>query len=317
MILKRWMQKIPSLSSIPAGARGSPKGSLHTTAGYLLHVKKSFDWVFDYHPEDLYWCTEDLSWIIGHSYGLYGPLCAGATVLMAEGLPCDPKPDRLWEIIEKYRVNIFYTTPAVLRLCMRERVEWVQRHDLASLRLLGSVGEPISPRAWIWYHTQVGMERCPIVDTWWQTETGGILIAPLPGAVSLKPGSVTLPFFGVEPVILREDGTECEVDEGGYLVLRRPWPGMMRKVFDAPEKFKETYFVQFPGTYFTGDRARKDEDGYFWLLGRVDDVIHSSGYRLGTAEIENALVSHEAVTEAAVVPFSHPIKGQGIYAFVA
>ena len=299
-----------------SGSTGKPKGALHTTAGYLLHVQKSFEWVFDYRPEDLYWCTEDFSWIIGHSYGLYGPLCAGATLLMVEGLPHYPTPDRLWEMIEKYRVTIFYTTPAVLRRSIRERVEWVQRHDLSSLRLLGSVGEPIGPNVWMWYHTHVGMERCPIVDTWWQTETGGIMITPLPGAVSLKPGSVALPFFGIEPAVLREDGTECEANEDGYLVMKRPWPGMMRRVFDAPGKFRETYFVQFPGCYFTGDRARKDEDGYFWLLGRVDDVIHSSGYRLGTTEIENALVSHEAVAEAAVVPYPHPIKGQGIYAFV-
>ncbi len=299
-----------------SGSTGKPKGVLHSTAGYLLHVKKSFEWVFDYHPEDIYWCTEDFSWIIGHSYGVYGPLCAGATLVMAEGAPHHPKPDRPWEIIERYRVNIFYTTPAVLRRSMRERIEWVERHDLSSLRLLGSVGEPIGPKAWMWYHTHVGMERCPIVDTWWQTETGGIMIAPLPGAVSLAPGSVTLPFFGVEPAILREDGTECEADEEGYLVMKRAWPGMMRGVFDRPERFREIYFVQFPGTYFTGDRARRDEDGYFWLAGRVDDVIHSSGYRLGTLEIENALVSHEAVAEAAVVPFPHPMKGQGIYAFV-
>jgi len=199
---------------------------------------------------------------------------------------------------------------------MRERVEWVEKHDLSSLRVLGSVGEPIGPKLWMWYYNHVGMERCPIVDTWWQTETGGILITPLPGAISLKPGSSALPFFGVEPTILREDGSECEMNEGGYLVIRRPWPGMMREVFDAPEKLRETYFAQFPGTYFTGDRARKDENGYFWLSGRVDDVIHSSGYRLGTTEIENALASHEAVAEAAIVPFSHPIKGQGIYAFV-
>ncbi|HSB06633.1 MAG TPA: acetate--CoA ligase [Thermodesulfobacteriota bacterium] len=299
-----------------SGSTGKPKGVLHTTSGYLLHVKKSFEWVFDYHPGDIYWCTEDMSWIIGHSYGLYGPLCSGATSLMFEGTPNHPKPDRFWEIVEKYRVNIFYTTPAALRLCMRERTEWVERHDLSSLRLLGSVGEPIGPKAWMWYYTHVGAERCPIVDTWWQTETGGILITPLPGAISLKPGSAALPFFGADPAILREDGSECEVNEGGYLVMRRAWPGMMRGVFDAPEKLRETYFVQFPGAYFTGDRARRDEDGYFWLSGRVDDVIHSSGYRLGTTEIENALSSHEAVAEVAIVPFAHPIKGQGIYAFV-
>ena len=299
-----------------SGSTGKPKGVLHTTAGYLLHCKKSFDWVFDYREEEIFWCTEDLSWIIGHSYGLYGPLAAGATTLLYEGRLNHPKPDRPWEIIDKHRVNIFYTTPAVLRSCMKEKDEWVTRHDLSSLRILGSVGEPINPQTWMWYHTTVGRERCPIVDTWWQTETGAILIAPFPGATPLKPGSATFPFFGVEPAILREDGTECEVNEGGYLVIKRSWPGMMRTVYGHPGRFQEIYLSQFPGMYFTGDGARRDEDGYYWFLGRVDDVIHASGVRLGTAEIESALVSHEAVAEAAVVPFPHPLKGQGIYAFV-
>jgi acetyl-CoA synthetase len=299
-----------------SGSTGKPKGVLHTTAGYLLHSKKTFEWVFDYQDGEIFWCTEDIGWIIGHTYTVYGPLCAGASVLMFEGPLTDSRPDRRWEIIDKHRVNIFYTTPAVLRSCMRERDEVVYSHDLSSLRILGSVGEPINPQTWMWFYTVVGKERCPIVDTWWQTETGGILITPLPGATPLKPGSAALPFFGVEPAILREDGTESEVNEGGYLVIRRPWPGMMRTVYGNPGRFRELYFSQFPGLYFTGDGARKDEEGYFWFLGRVDDVIHSSGYRLGTAEIESALVSHEAVAEAAVVGFPDPLKGQGIYAFV-
>jgi acetyl-CoA synthetase len=299
-----------------SGSTGKPKGVLHTTAGYLLYVKKTFEWVFDYHDGDIFWCTADIGWITGHSYIVYGPLCSGATNIMFEGVPNYPHPDRFWEIVEKYQVNIFYSAPTALRSCMREGDEWVQKHDLSSLRVLGSVGEPINPEAWMWYYTMVGGERCPIVDTWWQTETGGILITPLPGAVSLKPGSATFPFFGVEPAILREEGTECEVNEGGYLVIKRPWPGMMRGVYGDPERFRETYFVQFPGVYFTGDGARKDKDGYIWLMGRVDDVINVSGHRLGTAEIESALVSHEAVAEAAVVGYPHEIKGQGIYAFV-
>ncbi len=258
-----------------SGSTGKPKGVLHTTAGYLLHCKKSFEWVFDYREEEIFWCTEDLSWIIGHSYGLYGPLAAGATTLLYEGRLNHPKPDRPWEIIDKHRVNIFYTTPAVLRSCMKEKDEWVTRHDLSSLRILGSVGEPINPQIWMWYHTTVGRERCPIVDTWWQTETGAILIAPFPGATPLKPGSATFPFFGVEPAILREDGTECEVNEGGYLVINRSWPGMMRTVYGHPGRFREIYLSQFPGTYFTGDGARRDEAGYYWFLGRVDDVIHA------------------------------------------
>jgi acetyl-CoA synthetase len=299
-----------------SGSTGKPKGVLHTTAGYLLHAKKSFEWVFDSKDEDLFWCAEDISWITGHSYGVYGPLCSGAGLLMFEGAFHYPQPDRLWEIVEKHKVTVFYTTPAVLRSCRKQGDTWPQRRDLSSLRILGSVGEPILPETWIWYHQVIGKGRCPIVDTWWQTETGGILIAPLPGAMPLKPGSAALPFFGADPAVLREDGSECELNEGGYLVLRKPWPGIMRMVHGDPLGFKRNYFSQFPGAYFTGDGARKDEDGYFWLLGRVDDVIRSSGYRLGTTEIENVLVSHEAVAEAAVVGFPHELKGQGIYAFV-
>lgn len=299
-----------------SGSTGKPKGVLHSTAGYLLSVKKTFELIFDYHEGDIMWCAADFGWITGHSYGLYGPLCAGATTVIVEGSLSYPRPDRLWEIVERNRVNIFYTTPTTVQACMKEGDEWVDRHDLASLRILGSVGDPINPEAWMWYYTVVGKERCPIIDTWWQTETGGAMITPLPGAIPLKPGSATLPFFGVEPAILREDGTECEVDEGGYLVIKRPWPGMMRSSYGEPEQFKETYFVQFPGVYFAGDWARRDADGYYWLMGRVDDVIKVRGYRVGAVEIEHALISHEAVAEAAVVGFPHEAKGQGIYAFV-
>jgi len=299
-----------------SGSTGKPKGVLHTTAGYLLSVKKTFELIFDYHDGDIMWCAADFGWITGHSYGLYGPLSAGATSVIVEGSLSYPKPDRLWEIVERHRVSIFYTTPTTVQACMREGDEWVDRHDLGSLRVLGSVGDPINAEAWMWYYTVVGKERCPIIDTWWQTETGGAMITPLPGAIPLKPGSATLPFFGVEPAILREDGSECEVDEGGYLVIKRPWPGMMRSAYGEPEQFKETYFVQFPGVYFTGDWARRDADGYYWLMGRVDDVIKVRGYRVGAVEIEHALLSHEAVAEAAVVGFPHEAKGQGIYAFV-
>jgi acetyl-CoA synthetase len=299
-----------------SGSTGKPKGVLHTTAGYLLAVKKTFEWMFDYHEGDIIWCTADFGWITGHSYGLYGPLCAGGTSVIAEGSLSYPRTDRLWEIVAKHAVSIFYTTPTTLQACMGEGDEGVHQYDLSSLRILGSVGDPINPEAWMWYYQVVGEERCPIIDTWWQTETGGAMITPLPGAIPLKAGSATVPFFGVEPAILREDGTECEVNEGGYLVIKKPWPGMMRSSYGEPEQFRETYFVQFPGMYFTGDWARKDEDGYYWLMGRVDDVIKVFGYRIGAVEIENALTSHEAVTEAAVVGFPHETKGQGIYAFV-
>jgi len=299
-----------------SGSTGKPKGVLHTHAGYLLYCYQTFKWIFDVKEEDTFWCTADIGWVTGHSYIVYGPLAFGATGLMFEGVPTYPHPDRFWDIVEKYRVNIFYTAPTALRSIMREGDEWPSKHDLSSLRILGSVGEPINPEAWMWYYNVIGKGRCPIVDTWWQTETGGILITPLPGAVPLKPGSATLPFPGVEPVVLREDGSEAEVNEGGYLAIKRPWPGLMRRVYGEPERFKNTYFLRFPGVYNTGDGARVDEDGYYWLMGRIDDVINVSGHRLGTAEVESALVSHELVAEAAVVGMPHDIKGQGIYAFV-
>ncbi|MFH1757628.1 MAG: acetate--CoA ligase [Pseudomonadota bacterium] len=299
-----------------SGSTGKPKGVLHTTAGYLLYVMTTFKWVFDYQDEDIFWCTADIGWVTGHSYIVYGPLAAGATSLMFEGVPNYPQPDRFWEIVEKYKVNIFYTAPTALRAMMRDGDKWPLGRDLSSLRLLGTVGEPINPEAWIWYYKTIGKEKCPIVDTWWQTETGGILITPLPGAVAIKPGAATKPFPGVEAAVIREDGSPAEVNEGGYLVIKKPWPGMMRTVYGQHERFRETYFVQFPGMYFTGDGARVDEDGDFWLMGRLDDVINVSGHRIGTAEVESALVSHPFVAEAAVVGMPHEIKGQGIYAFV-
>jgi acetyl-CoA synthetase len=299
-----------------SGSTGKPKGVLHTTAGYLLFVMTTFRWIFDYKDEDIFWCTADIGWVTGHSYIVYGPLATGATTLMFEGVPNYPQPDRFWQIVEKYKVNIFYTAPTALRAMMRDGDKWPLGRDLSSLRLLGSVGEPINPEAWMWYYKIIGKEKCPIVDTWWQTETGGILISPLPGAVAIKPGSATKPFPGVAAAVIREDGSPAEVNEGGYLVIKKPWPGMMRTVYGQHERFRETYFVQFPGLYFTGDGARMDEDGDFWLMGRVDDVINVSGHRIGTAEVESALVSHPYVAEAAVVGMPHEIKGQGIYAFV-
>ncbi len=299
-----------------SGSTGKPKGVLHTQAGYLLYVSQTFKTIFDLRDEDTYWCTADIGWVTGHSYIVYGPLANGATSLMFEGTPAWPHPDRFWEVVEKHRVSIFYTAPTALRALMKEGDEWPSRRDLSSLRLLGTVGEPINPEAWMWYYRVIGKSRCPIVDTWWQTETGGILIAPIPGAVPAKPGSATLPFFGIRPEVIKEDMSAAAVNEGGWLVVRHPWPGLMRRVYGDPERFKKTYFSQFYGAYTTGDSARIDEDGYFWLMGRIDDVINVSGHRLGTAEVESALVSHPAVAEAAVVGFSHEIKGQGIYAFV-
>lgn len=299
-----------------SGSTGKPKGVLHTTAGYLLFTMLTVKYVFDLRDEDVYWCTADIGWVTGHSYIVYGPLALGATSLMFEGVPNYPEPDRFWEVVERYSVNVFYTAPTAIRAIMRNGDEWVNKRDLSSLRLLASVGEPINPEAWMWYYKVVGKERCPIVDTWWQTETGGHLIASLPGAMPMKPGSATVPFFGVEPVILRQDGTECDVNEGGHLCIKKPWPGFMRTVYGDPERFKKQYFEDYPGYYFSGDGARKDEDGYFWLMGRVDDVINVSGHRMGTAEVESALVAHAAVAESAVVGFPHEIKGQGIYAFV-
>ncbi len=299
-----------------SGSTGKPKGVLHTTGGYMVFTALTFKYIFDYHEEDIFWCTADIGWVTGHSYIVYGPLAMGATEVMFEGIPTYPKPDRFWEICAKHGVTIFYTAPTAIRALMREGEEWPKKHDLSRLRVLGSVGEPINPEAWIWYFKNVGGERCPIVDTWWQTETGGILITPLPGAVPTKPGSATVPFFGVVPKIFNESGQEVGINEGGYLVITEPWPGIMRTVYGQHERFKETYFVRFPGVYLTGDGARKDEDGYFWLMGRIDDVLNVSGHRIGTAEVESALVSNPKVAEAAVVGFPHEIKGQGIYAYV-
>ncbi len=301
-----------------SGSTGKPKGVLHTTAGYMLFTNMTFRYIFDYHDEDIHFCTADIGWVTGHSYVLYGPLSNGATSLMFEGIPTYPDPGRFWDIVDKHQVNIFYTAPTAIRALMKEGDKWVTGHDLSSLKVLGSVGEPINPEAWMWYHKNVGHEKLPIVDTWWQTETGGILITPLPGAIIAKPGSATRPFFGVVPSVVKEDGSPAKANEGGYLVIDKPWPGMLRGTYGDPEnkRIKEVYFSRFPGKFFTGDGARVDEDGDFWLMGRVDDVINVSGHRLGTAEVESALVSHEAVAEAAVVGYPHDIKGEGIYAYV-
>ncbi len=299
-----------------SGSTGKPKGILHTQAGYLLHCYQTMKWVFDIKDSDIFWCTADIGWVTGHSYVVYGPLACGATSLMFEGTPTFPQRDRVWQICEKFNVNVFYTAPTLIRALMREGEEWPKKHDLSCLRLLGTVGEPINPEAWMWYYEVIGQGRCPIVDTWWQTETGGHLITPLPGAIPTKPGSATVPFFGVEPVIVNKDGKEVSINEGGYLCVKKPWPGIARTIYGDPEKFKATYFTRFPGLYFTGDGARKDQDGYYWLMGRIDDVLNVSGHRIGTAEVESALVSHPRVAEAAVVGIHHEIKGQGIYAFV-
>jgi acetyl-CoA synthetase len=301
-----------------SGSTGKPKGVLHTTGGYLLHAALTHELVFDYHPGDIYWCTADIGWVTGHSYIVYGPLANGATSVMFEGIPNYPDFDRFWQIVEKHRVNILYTAPTAIRALMREGTSHTDRHAMESLRLLGTVGEPINPEAWLWYHRNVGKGRCPIVDTWWQTETGGILITPLPGAFDLKPGSATLPFFGVKPVIVDEKGQRIPDGQParGNLCIDRPWPGMMRTVYGDHARFRDTYFVQYPGMYFTGDGCRRDEDGYYWITGRVDDVINVSGHRIGTAEVESALVGHATVAESAVVGMPHEIKGQGIFAFV-
>jgi acetyl-CoA synthetase len=301
-----------------SGSTGKPKGVLHTTGGYLLYTNLTFKWIFDYRDEDVHFCTADIGWVTGHSYILYGPLSNGATSLMFEGIPTYPDASRFWKIVDKFKVNIFYTAPTAIRALMREGPDWVNKQDLSSLRVLGTVGEPINPEAWMWYHTHVGKTKLPIVDTWWQTETGGILITPLPGAMTTKPGSASRPFPGVVPKIIKEDGSPAGVNEGGYLVIDKPWPGMLRGTYGDPEnkRIKEVYFTRFPGKYFTGDGARVDGDGDFWLMGRIDDVINVSGHRIGTAEIESALVSHEAVAEAATVGFPHDIKGEGIYVYV-
>jgi acetyl-CoA synthetase len=300
-----------------SGSTGKPKGVIHTTGGYLLFVLQTLKWVFDIKDEDVFFCTADIGWVTGHSYVVYGPLALGATSLMFEGVPTYPKPDRFWEIVERYKVSVFYTAPTAIRALMREGDEWVKKRGISSLRILGSVGEPINPEAWRWYFKNVGQERCPIMDTWWQTETGGFLISPLP-ITPLKPGSATFPFPGVVPKVLREDGSECQLEEGGSLVISQPWPGMLRGFWNdtGRKRFKETYFTVFAGHYFTGDGAKKDEDGYFWLMGRIDDVINVSGHRIGTAEVESALVLHPSVAEAAVIGIPHEVKGQGIYAFV-
>ncbi len=299
-----------------SGSTGKPKGVLHTTGGYLLHAAMSHHYVFDYQPGEIYWCTADVGWVTGHSYIVYGPLANGATTLMFEGLPNYPTSGRMWEVVDKHQVNIFYTAPTALRALMGQGDEFVTSSSRNSLRVLGTVGEPINPEAWEWYYRVVGEERCPIVDTWWQTETGGIMITPLPGARALKPGSATLPFFGVVLALLDGDGQEIEGEGEGSLVIKKSWPGQMRTVFGDHQRFKETYFSTYPGYYFTGDGARRDSDGYYWITGRVDDVINVSGHRLGTAEVESALVLHENVSEAAVVGYPHDIKGQGIYAYV-
>ncbi len=302
-----------------SGSTGKPKGVLHTTAGYLLYSALTFKWIFDYKEEDIFFCTADIGWVTGHSYILYGPLACGATTLMFEGIPTYPDPGRFWQIVEKHKVNTIYTAPTAIRALMRSGEEWPAKHDLSTLKILGSVGEPINPEAWMWYHRVIGKGNLPIVDTWWQTETGGILISPLPGATTLKPGSATKPFFGVSPKVLKADGTQAGTNEGGYLVIDKPWPGMLRGTYGDPEnkRVKEVYYSRFPGYYMSGDGARVDEDGDFWLMGRIDDVLNVSGHRLGTAEIESALVSCDFVAEAAVVGYPHDVKGEGIYAFVA
>jgi acetyl-CoA synthetase len=300
-----------------SGSTGKPKGVVHTTAGYFLYTMITLKYCFDIHDADVWYCTADIGWVTGHSYIVYGPLGLGATSLMYESVPTYPEPDRFWQIVEQWKVTQFYTAPTAIRALMKEGEKWTQTRNTSSLRILGSVGEPINPEAWMWYYINVGKEKCPIIDTWWQTETGGFLITPVP-ITPLKPGSATFPFFGLEPKIFREDGSECEADEGGSLCIARPWPGMLRGFWNDPDKqrFKDTYFAMFKNHYFTGDGCRRDADGYYWLLGRIDDVINVSGHRIGTAEVESALVAHSKVAEAAVIGFPHDIKGQGIYAFV-
>jgi acetyl-CoA synthetase len=299
-----------------SGSTGKPKGVLHTTGGYLVFTSMTHQYVFDYHDGDIFWCTADVGWVTGHSYIVYGPLANGATSLMFEGVPNHPDASRFWQVCDKHKVNIFYTAPTAIRALMREGEAPVRKTSRQSIRLLGTVGEPINPEAWLWYHNVIGEKRCPIVDTWWQTETGGILITPLPGATALKPGSATRPFFGVEPVVVDAEGKVLEGVCEGNLCMKDAWPGMMRTVFRDHDRFVQTYFSTFKGYYFTGDGCRRDQDGYYWITGRVDDVINVSGHRLGTAEVESALVAHPKVAEAAVVGYPHDLKGQGIYAYV-
>ncbi len=314
-----WMDsEDPLFILYTSGSTGKPKGVLHTTAGYLLYCAVTFKYNFDYHDEDVFWCTADIGWVTGHSYIVYGPLCVGATSLMFEGVPNFPHPGRFWEIVEKHGVNQFYTAPTAIRAIMKAGDEIPKKFDLSSLRVLGTVGEPINPEAWRWYYEVIGGSRIPIVDTYWQTETGGHMITNQPGWTPMKPGSATFPFFGIKPIVLNEDRTVTPVNSGGRLCIEKPWPGMLRGTWGDPDNhlMKQVYFSQFPGCYFTGDGARVDQDGYYWLLGRVDDVINVSGHRMGTAEVESALVSHPLVAEAAVVGFPHEIKGEGIYAYV-
>src|SRR5689334_4309729 len=299
-----------------SGSTGKPKGILHTTAGYLLYAKMTTRYVFDLRDEDVYWCTADVGWVTGHSYVVYGPLANGATSLMYEGAPNFPEPDRFWRIVEKYGVTILYTAPTAIRAFMKWGTEWPKKHNLSSLRLLGTVGEPINPEAWIWYNEVIGGKRCPIVDTWWQTETGGILITPLPGATPTKPGSATLPFFGILPEVVDDQGKAVPRNSGGKLVLRKPWPAMLRGLWGDPERYKDVYWREVKGSYFTGDGCRQDKDGYFWIVGRIDDVLNVAGHRIGTAEVESALVSNQKVAEAAVVGRPDDLKGQALVAFV-
>ena len=300
-----------------SGSTGKPKGVLHTSGGYLTYASYTHELIFDYHPENIYWCTADIGWITGHSYIIYGPLANCATTVMFEGVPNYPDFGRFWDIVDKHQINIFYTAPTALRALMKEGDDHVNSRDLSSLRLLGTVGEPIKEPEWMWYHSVIGKERCPIVDTWWQTETGGVLITPLPGVIPTKPGSATLPFFGVEPVLLTEEGQEIEGNGvSGLLAIKSSWPGQMRTVYGDQRRFVDTYFKMYPGYYFTGDGARRDEDGYYWITGRVDDVMNVSGHRIGTAEVEGAIGKADGVAAAAVVGFPHDIKGQGIYSFV-
>jgi acetyl-CoA synthetase len=299
-----------------SGTTGKPKGILHTTGGYAVGTYITSKWVFDLREEDTFWCTADIGWVTVHSYVVYGPLQNGATILMYEGAPTWPEPDRFWKIIEKYQVNIFYTAPTAIRAFMRLGEQWPQKHEMKSLRLLGSVGEPINPEAWMWYRDVIGRGRCPIVDTWWQTETGAIMISPLPGAIATKPGSATKPLPGIIADVVTREGKSVPAGSGGFLVIKRPWPSMLRTIYGDPERFKEQYWSQIPGMYFAGDGARVDQDGYFWLLGRVDDVLNVAGHRLSTMEIESALVANPMVAEAAVVGRPDDIKGQAVSAFV-
>ena len=299
-----------------SGSTGKPKGVLHTTGGYLVYAALTHQYVFDYHDGDIYWCTADVGWVTGHSYIVYGPLANGAITLMFEGVPNYPTSSRFWDVVDKHKVNTLYTAPTALRALMREGDGPVTKTDRSSLRLLGTVGEPINPEAWLWYYNVVGDGRCPIVDTWWQTETGGILITPLPGAMALKPGSASKPFFGIKPEIVDQEGNVLDGDAEGNLCIANSWPGQMRTVFGDHKRFVNTYFVQVPGRYSAGDGCHRDKDGYYWITGRVDDVINVSGHRMGTAEVESALVAHNKVSEAAVVGYPHDIKGQGIYAYV-